>query len=123
MRIQVEALTATSAPRSLIDVKLSFRKRSDSLHTMDLLINVLLIYLLTINVITFIMYGIDKWKAKSNRWRIPEATLLWMAIIGGSVGAELGIKVWHHKTLHKKFKYGVPSILILQCIFVGLLLF
>lgn len=90
---------------------------------MDLLIKVLLIYLLAVNVITFFMYGIDKWKAKSNRWRIPESTLLWMAVIGGSVGAELGTKVWHHKTLHKKFKYGVPAILILQCVAAGFILY
>ena len=60
------------------------------------------------------MYGIDKLKAKRSKWRISEATLLWMAVIGGSIGAWLGIKIWHHKTMHKKFKYGVPAIIILQ---------
>lgn len=74
----------------------------------------LLIYLVVINVVTFIMYGIDKWKAKESMWRIPEATLLGMAIIGGSIGAWLGMRVWHHKTLHKKFRYGIPLILIAQ---------
>ena len=74
----------------------------------------LLIYLVVINVVTFIMYGIDKWKAKESMWRIPEATLLGMAIIGGSIGAWLGMRVWHHKTLHKKFRYGIPLILIVQ---------
>lgn len=73
-----------------------------------------LIYLAAINVVTFFMYGIDKWKAKRARRRISEATLLGLAVIGGSIGAWIGIKVWHHKTLHKKFKYGVPLILILQ---------
>ena len=72
------------------------------------------IYLLAINVITFFVYGIDKWKAKQNKWRIPEATLLLLAVIGGSIGAWLGMKAWHHKTMHKKFKYGVPLIIILQ---------
>ena len=72
------------------------------------------IYLLAINVITFFVYGIDKLKAKRNKWRIPEATLLGLAIIGGSIGAWLGMKAWHHKTMHKKFKYGVPLIFILQ---------
>ena len=76
--------------------------------------HIVLIYLVIINVVTFFMYGIDKWKAKKSRWRISEATLLMMAIIGGSIGAWLGMKVWHHKTLHKKFKYGVPLILITQ---------
>ena len=77
-------------------------------------LHIVLIYLAVINVVTFFMYGIDKWKAKRSRWRISEATLLIMAVIGGSIGAWLGMKVWHHKTLHKKFKYGVPLILITQ---------
>lgn len=72
------------------------------------------IYLAIINVVTFFVYGIDKLKAKRSKWRIPEATLLGLAVIGGSIGAWLGMKVWHHKTLHKKFKYGVPLILIIQ---------
>ena len=71
-------------------------------------------YILGINVIVFIIYGIDKLKAKKGKWRIPENTLLLLAIIGGSIGAWLGIKVWHHKTLHKKFKYGIPLIVIAQ---------
>ena len=71
-------------------------------------------YAIVINVITLLMYGIDKWKAKHSKWRIPEGTLLIMAAVGGSIGAGTGIKLFHHKTLHKKFKYGVPAILILQ---------
>ena len=74
------------------------------------------IYLLIANVATFIIYGIDKLKAKEHWWRISEFTLLLLAIVGGSIGAWLGMKVWHHKTLHKKFKYGVPVILFLQII-------
>ena len=73
-----------------------------------------LYYLGIINVITFLVYGIDKLKAKKGKWRIPEATLLLLAVIGGSIGALLGINVWHHKTMHKKFKYGIPLILIIQ---------
>ena len=80
----------------------------------SLLLHIILIYLAVINVVTFFMFGVDKWKAKRSKWRIPEATLLLMAVIGGSVGAWLGMKVWHHKTLHKKFRYGVPLILIVQ---------
>lgn len=78
------------------------------------LLHIVLVYLTVINVVTFFMYGIDKWKAKRTKWRISEATLLGMAVIGGSIGAWLGMKVWHHKTLHKKFKYGMPLILIAQ---------
>ena len=71
-------------------------------------------YLLAINAVAFIVYGIDKYKAKKAKWRISEATLLLLAILGGSIGAWMGMKVWHHKTMHKKFKYGIPAILLIQ---------
>ena len=71
-------------------------------------------YLLAINIATFLLYGIDKYKAKKGKWRISEATLLTMAAIGGSIGAWAGMRLWHHKTMHKKFKYGIPVIIILQ---------
>ena len=76
--------------------------------------HIVAIYLVAINVVTFFVYGIDKWKAKHSRWRIREAALLGLAVLGGSVGAWLGMIVWHHKTMHKKFKYGIPIILIAQ---------
>ena len=75
---------------------------------------IILCYLLAVNLTTFLLYGIDKYKAKKNRWRIPEATLLTVAAIGGSIGAWAGMRVWHHKTMHKKFKYGIPIIIITQ---------
>ena len=81
----------------------------------------LLYYLIAINIVTFLVYGIDKWKAKQGSWRISEATLLILAVIGGSIGALLGMKVWRHKTQHKKFKYGLPLILIIQIILIGYL--
>ena len=71
-------------------------------------------YLLAINIATFLLYGIDKYKAKKGKWRISEATLLTMAAIGGSIGAWAGMRLWHHKTMHKKFKYGIPVIIIMQ---------
>ena len=71
-------------------------------------------YLLAINAVAFIMYGIDKYKAKKAKFRISEATLLLLAVLGGSIGAWMGMKVWHHKTMHKKFKYGIPAILLIQ---------
>ena len=80
------------------------------------LTHIVLIYLAVINVVTFFMYGIDKWKAKKSKWRIRETALLGLAVLGGSIGAWLGMKVWHHKTLHKKFKYGVPAIIQLALI-------
>ena len=81
----------------------------------------LLYYLIVSNIVTFLVYGIDKWKAKQGSWRISEATLLILAVIGGSIGALLGMKVWRHKTQHKKFKYGLPLILIIQIILIGYL--
>ncbi len=75
---------------------------------------VVLIYLVVINAIAFVMYGLDKKKAKQSQWRIPEATLLGLAAVGGSVGAWLAMKIWHHKTLHPQFKYGVPLMLVAQ---------
>ena len=71
-------------------------------------------YLLAINVVAFIMYGIDKYKTKKAKWRIPEVTLLLLDVLGGSIGTWMGMKVWHHKTMHKKFKYGIPAILLIQ---------
>ncbi|MBQ2541315.1 MAG: DUF1294 domain-containing protein [Paludibacteraceae bacterium] len=66
------------------------------------------------NVVTFFMYGVDKWKAKRSKWRVSEAVLILMAVLGGSVGAWLGMKAWRHKTQHKKFRYGLPFILVAQ---------
>lgn len=84
------------------------------------LLHIVLIYFLAINVVTFFLYGIDKWKARRDKWRISEATLLGLAVIGGSIGAWLGMKVWHHKTLHKKFRYGLPLILFAQIVLLVL---
>ena len=103
-------------------------------------------YLFAINIVSFFLYGIDKYKAKKNnrrqaesniklalniaearrrktivKWRISEATLLMIASIGGSIGAWAGMRLWHHKTMHKKFKYGIPIIITLQvCLVVFL---
>ena len=71
-------------------------------------------YLIGINVLTFLAFGLDKWKARRDRWRIPEATLLLLAVLGGSVGALLGMWVFHHKTKHLKFVLGLPLILLAQ---------
>ena len=84
--------------------------------------NILIIYLVTINVATFLVYGLDKWKAKQSRWRVKEAALLGLALLGGSIGAWLGMKVWHHKTLHKKFRYGIPLIIVAQTVLVFLVI-
>ena len=79
----------------------------------------LAIWLLLINVITFLVFGLDKWKARRKEKnekvrRVPERTLLLLAALGGSVGALLAMKAFRHKTLHKAFRFGVPLILALQ---------
>lgn len=77
--------------------------------------------LTVVNAVAFIVYGIDKYRARNGKWRIPEATLLMLVVVGGSVGAWLGMKAWHHKTRHSKFRYGVPAILLLQIVVATLL--
>lgn len=81
----------------------------------------LLYLLIIINIVAFLVYGIDKWMAKQGYWRISEAILLILAVIGGSIGALLGMEIWHHKTMHKKFKYGLPFILLAQIVLIYLL--
>ena len=78
------------------------------------------IYLIGINILTFLIFGADKWKAKRDKWRIPEDTLIWLAIVGSSVGALLGMYLFMHKTKHRKFQIGIPVILLVQA---GLLYF
>lgn len=87
---------------------------TDSVHLP--VVRLLLIYVLVVNVVTFFVYGIDKYKSRHGKWRISEAALLAWAVVGGSVGAWCGMKIWHHKTLHRKFRYGVPVILVLQIV-------
>ena len=80
------------------------------------MLQIIIYALFALNLITFIIYGIDKFKAKKAKWRISEATLILLAVIGGSIGAWLGLQVWRHKTQHKKFYIGIPMILTLQVI-------
>ena len=75
-----------------------------------------LIYLLTINAAGFALMLIDKWKAKKTRWRIPEATLMTVAALGGSIGSLLGMYTVRHKTQHLKFTLGIPLILAVQIV-------
>lgn len=86
-------------------------------------------WLVLINLVTFLVFGLDKWKAKrrercASTRRVPEKTLFLLAAAGGSVGALLGMRVWHHKTLHRSFRIGIPLILLLQIVIpVGLCLY
>lgn len=88
-----------------------------------IVVYLLLLYIAAVNLLTFIVYGIDKWKSKRSKWRIPESTLIWLSVFGGSIGALAGMSVWRHKTQHKKFRYGIPLILAAQVALVIWLLF
>lgn len=77
---------------------------------------IFIIYIFIINIFTFCLYGLDKKKAKKGKWRISEMTLLLTALTGGSLGAFLGMKIFHHKTKHLKFKVLVPLFLIIHII-------
>ena len=74
----------------------------------------LLAYLLIINAAGFLLMRSDKARARKNRWRIPEATLMTIAALGGSVGSLLGMYTFRHKTRHPKFTLGIPAILVAQ---------
>ncbi len=76
------------------------------------------LYLLLINAVAFLLMRIDKQKARKNRWRIPESTLIMTAVLGGSIGALAGMYLFRHKTKHLKFTLGVPAILVVQ-VFLG----
>ena len=71
-------------------------------------------YLAVLNLIGFALMGIDKRRAVKKLWRIPESTLFIIALIGGSIGSIIGMRVFHHKTRHWYFVYGMPAILLLQ---------
>lgn len=80
--------------------------------------DLLLLYVIIVNLISFITMGIDKRKAQKRAFRIPEATLFVLAIIGGSLGSVIGMHLFHHKTRHWYFLYGMPVILALQIILI-----
>lgn len=88
---------------------------------MNIMIKVLICYLIGINLAALIACALDKSRAVRGMWRIPERTLIGMAVLGGSVGLLAGMYICHHKTLHKKFTIGVPAILLAQaalCIYL-----
>lgn len=72
------------------------------------------IYLLAVNLVAFALMGIDKRRAKKDKWRIKETTLFLSVLLGGGVGGILGMKTFHHKTKHWYFRFGFPAILILE---------
>ena len=89
---------------------------------MNDVMTLLISYVIIMNIIGFALMGIDKHKAKKRAFRIPEATLFTVALIGGSIGSILGMYTFRHKTRHRSFVYGMPAILIIQIILVILIL-
>lgn len=79
-----------------------------------MIMKLLLLYLMIINAAAFVLMLVDKQKARKRKWRIPEAVLLGSAVIGGSIGAWLGMQMFRHKTMHKRFYLGIPLILGIQ---------
>ena len=82
----------------------------------------ILIYAIIINLIGFFSMLIDKRRAKKNQWRIPEKTLFLFAILGGSIGSNIGMRLFRHKTKHWYFVYGMPAILLIQIVIICLLI-
>ena len=79
-------------------------------------------YLVAVNVVTFGLFAYDKYCATHDKWRIRESTLLFWAAIGGAIGAGAAMELFRHKTLHLKFKFGVPLLLFVQIILIGIVL-
>ena len=76
-------------------------------------------WLVLMNILGFVLMGLDKWKARCGAWRIPEKTLFLPALLGGTLGAIAGMRCFRHKTRHWQFRYGLPAVLILQLAVVG----
>lgn len=89
---------------------------------MDVIV-ILLLYIGIVNLAGFAAMGIDKHRARRNAWRIPESTLFFLALIGGSIGSILGMRIFRHKTLHWYFVWGMPAILLAQIALVVYLIF
>lgn len=83
-----------------------------------MILDLFLIYLIAINIVTFLVFGIDKWKAKKGKWRIREASLMGMVAIGGSPGGLVAMYLFRHKTKKSLFAVGVPLILLVQLLVV-----
>ena len=86
------------------------------------MIKYLLIYLAAVNLLLFALMGIDKSRAKRGARRIPEATLFFFAMLGGSLGGIGGMYAFRHKTLHRSFRVGFPAILVCQLLLAGWLI-
>lgn len=86
-------------------------------------ISYIILYLAIINLTGLFIMGLDKLKARKRTWRIPESTLFVIALMGGSLGTTIGMHLFHHKTRHWYFLYGMPAILLLQIMIVVILIY
>lgn len=86
-------------------------------------ISYIVLYLTIVNLAGFIVMGIDKLRARKRVWRIPESTLFVIALIGGSLGTTIGMHLFHHKTRHWYFLFGMPAILVIQIATVLILIY
>lgn len=84
--------------------------------------NFIIAYVIIINIIGLLSMLIDKYRAIKNKWRIPEKTLFLIAILGGSIGSNIGMRLFRHKTKHWYFVFGMPAILIIQLVIIFLVL-
>lgn len=107
-----------------------FKKQKRNQHGKQLtkdeemvVVSILICYVFVTNLFGFFLMGLDKYKSRKKLWRIPEATLFLVALIGGSIGSFLGMYFFHHKTRHWYFVYGMPLILICQIILIIFLIF
>lgn len=83
---------------------------------------VLLSYLMVINIVSFALMGIDKNRARKNKWRIQEKTYFILSFFGGAIGAVLGMIVFRHKTQHKSFYVGIPMLYIINKIIIQVIM-
>ena len=86
------------------------------------MMNFIIAYVIIINIIGLLSMFIDKYRAIQNKWRIPEKTLFLIAILGGSIGSNIGMRLFRHKTKHWYFVFGMPAILIIQLVIIFLVL-
>ncbi len=84
---------------------------------------IIIIYLVAVNFLGLILMGVDKSRAKRRKWRIPEATLFLVAVIGGALGSTAGMYIFRHKTKHWYFVIGMPAILVIHLIAAAILYF
>ena len=83
------------------------------------MMRILLVIITVMSLAAFAAFGLDKYKAKAGKWRIPERTLFLLALLGGGIGAFLGMRVFRHKTRHWQFVFGIPVIMVIQAVLLG----